>query len=186
MATQKTSAVGMGFVNSAAGGTITAGTSQKTIDWRDDVVIDKQITAIHDVAATLTDVDTALPTSAAIIDYVAGVVADYTLAWSTVADDNQTAAVWNGYVCNSAADLQTWTLPATAALGDVIEFVGKGAGKFEVVPAAGDNIVCGGVVGAAAGGLVADTATCAVRLVCSVADTTWNADCTQGTFTLTV
>ena len=51
-----------------------------------------------------------------------GVIAATTLVWSVITAD-QTAAVNNGYICNKGSALLL-TLPATAAIGDIIKVTG--------------------------------------------------------------
>lgn len=60
------------------------------------------------------------------------------LVWTEIAVD-QVAEVNNGYICNDVG-LITITLPAVAAVGDIIEVVGHGAGGWRVAQQAGQII----------------------------------------------
>lgn len=93
--------------------------------------------------------------------------------WNNIAGTSQTAAVNNGYVIGNASQT-TVTLPATAALGSVVEVVGKGAGGWILSAAAGDTIQIGGDATSAGGSLTSAGANDSVRVVCVTADTTWN------------
>lgn len=76
------------------------------------------------------------------------------------------------FIANNAA-LVTLTLPATAAVGSVIEVIGKGAGLWKIAQNAGQTILDGNsptTTGATGYLLAADRYDC-VRLVCVTADT---------------
>jgi len=81
----------------------------------------------------------------------------------------------HGYI-NTNAGLTTFTLPALAAVGDVIEVAGEGAGGWRVAQNAlqsiqnGNNSTTIGVGGSMSSFSRYDT----VRLVCRVANTTWS------------
>lgn len=95
--------------------------------------------------------------------------------WNEVTGTSQTAAVNNGYIANNAS-LVTITLPATAAVGDVIEISGKGAGGWKVAQNA-SGIIHFGMwdTTTGTGGYIASTQRRdAVRLVCVVANNEWN------------
>ena len=87
---------------------------------------------------------------------------------------SQTAAINTGYLTN-AATLITLTLPATAAVGSVIEVAGMGTGLWKVAQNASGVIHFGnkntttGTGGSLASSLQFDT----LRLVCSVANNEW-------------
>lgn len=61
------------------------------------------------------------------------------MTWTEVTGASQSMAVGNGYILNNAG-LVTATLPATAAVGDMVAVVGKGAGGWRVAQNAGDII----------------------------------------------
>ena len=64
------------------------------------------------------------------------------VTWTEVTGTTQAMSVANGYVANNAA-LVTLTLPATAAIGDVIHVLGKGAGGWRVAQNANQQIRIG-------------------------------------------
>jgi len=92
--------------------------------------------------------------------------------WNEVTGTSSAIAVNNGYIANNGA-LVTLTLPATAALGSVIEVCGKGAGGWLIAQNAGQTVHFGasntttGVGGSLASSLQYD----AVRMVCITANT---------------
>lgn len=91
--------------------------------------------------------------------------------WTDVTGTSQSAAVNNGYTANNAG-LVTFTLPATAAYGSIIEIAGKGAGGWLIAQNSGQVIHFGsansttGVTGSLGSTLQYDT----VRLLCTVAN----------------
>jgi len=107
------------------------------------------------------------------------------ISWSEVTGTSQTAAVNSGYICNNAA-LVTVTLADTAAVGDILRIVGKGAGLWRVAQNASENINFGnltsttGVGGYIEGTLQYDC----VELVCTVANTTWTVMSSIGNITV--
>lgn len=119
---------------------------------------------------------TAAPTAdgQALVSTMAGVQswADFqSMTWSAAAV-SAGMAVNNGYV-TTGAGLITMTLPAVAAVGDIIEVVGQGAGGWSIAQNAGQVIHLGGTpttVGVG-GSLASSNRYDAVRLVCVVADT---------------
>lgn len=101
--------------------------------------------------------------------------------FSTIATTTQTAAVNTGYVTNNAAQVNV-TLPATAAVGSIVEVFGLGAGGWRVTAAAGDNIILEGNDSGAAGYITGGQYT-AVLLRCIVANTTWTVGSNSGVVT---
>lgn len=95
------------------------------------------------------------------------------LNWSVITA-NQAAAINSGYIVNAAA-LATITLPATAAIGSSLEIVGIGAGGWRLGQAAGQQVVFGNVSNTiGTGGQLNSThQRDAIRLICVIADTTW-------------
>lgn len=87
---------------------------------------------------------------------------------------SQSMAVNNRYIANNAG-LVTLTLPATAAVGDMVEILGKGAGGWLIAQNAGDSIHIGSVVSTVGvGGSVASTNRYdSVKLVCITANDEW-------------
>jgi len=94
-------------------------------------------------------------------------------------------AVNNGYIANNAA-LVTLTLPSTAALGSEIEVVGKGAGGWKIAQGASQLINFGNIsTTTGATGYLQSTLTYdAIRIVCTVANTTWTVLSVQGNITV--
>ena len=95
--------------------------------------------------------------------------------WNEVTGTSQTAAVGNGYITNNAS-LVTITLPATAAVGDVIEVSGKGAGGWKIAQNVSGIIHFGFMdTTTGTGGYISSThQRDAVKLVCVVANNEWN------------
>jgi hypothetical protein len=199
---RKTSATGLGQKANATGFEIEGGSTKATLTVSADVTLDQDlqqsasptfagltidanaITSIEDVAATLTDNDAALPTSAAIIDYVAGEMASAGMAWAEVTADTSPTVVGNGYICNKAGTMCACVLPAAAAVGERIGFLCKGATGFSIQAAAGDTIQLPGQISIAAGIVrTVDTHVgfCLI-LQCVTADTAWNSEVVIGNF----
>lgn len=106
---------------------------------------------------------TLLATTAFVTSAVAGV-----FVWNEVTGTTQAMSVNNGYIANNAS-LVTLTLPATAAIGDIMEVVGKGAGGWRIAQNAGQTIHYGIISSTTgAGGYLESTKQRdAVRLVCT-------------------
>lgn len=96
------------------------------------------------------------------------------LNWSLVTGTSQAGVINSGYIVNSAT-LATITLPATAAVGSILEIVGVGAGGWRLAQAAGQQVVFGNLSNTAgtAGQLNSTHQRDALRLVCITQDTTW-------------
>lgn len=95
------------------------------------------------------------------------------LNWSVITA-NQAASINSGYIVNAAA-LATISLPTTAAVGSALEIVGVGAGGWRLGQAAGQQAIFGNIANTlGTGGQLNSThqRDC-IRLVCVVADTTW-------------
>lgn len=91
--------------------------------------------------------------------------------FTAVTGTTQTIAVNMGYLANNAGQV-TFTLPATAAIGDMVEIIGLGAGGWRIASPAGDNILYG-TENIASGSHLIGTRYGAVHLRCIVANTTW-------------
>lgn len=94
--------------------------------------------------------------------------------WSVITID-QTAAVNNGYICNKAGTLAL-ALPATSAVGDIIEVTGiNTALGWQITQAVGQQIFFGtsSTTLGAAGTLTSSATRDAIRIVCIIANTTW-------------
>lgn len=107
------------------------------------------------------------------------------VTWSVISAD-QTAAVNNGYFCNKAG-LLSLALPATSAVGDVIEASNiNTAVGLRITQAAGQQIFIGNTnTTLGAGGYIESLALGdSVKLVCRVANTTWQTVSMMGNFTV--
>lgn len=93
------------------------------------------------------------------------------VSWSSIAGTTQTAAVNHGYVVSNSGQT-TVTLPTTAALGSVVEISGRGAAGWILVPGAGQDISLGAVNAIVS--VTSSNANDCIRVVCTVADTSWN------------
>jgi hypothetical protein len=93
-------------------------------------------------------------------------------AWNTVAGTTQAVVKENGYI-NANAGLTTFTLPATAAVGDTFQIAGYGAGGWALAQNAGQKVYLGSrTTTAGAGGSLASTAAHdTIEVVCVVANT---------------
>lgn len=105
--------------------------------------------------------------------------------WSVITA-NQTAAINNGYICNKASTL-TLTLPTTSAVGSIIEVTGiNNATGWLIAQNASQQIFFGtasttaGVTGSLASSATRDS----LRMVCVVADLTWNVLSSVGNITV--
>lgn len=95
-------------------------------------------------------------------------------AWNIVAGTSDTFVPNNGYVPTNVA-LTTFTMPATAAAGDVIRIGGNGTGGWSITQLASQSIQFGNVtttVGVG-GSLASTNAGDSVELLCIVANTTY-------------
>lgn len=83
-------------------------------------------------------------------------------------------AINTTYIANNAG-LVTLALPTTSAIGSIIEVIGKGAGGWKISQSAGQKINFGnvtttvGVTGFISSNFQFDS----IRLVCTIANTTW-------------
>lgn len=106
----------------------------------------------------------------------------------TINNVTGTSSVMVGNSLNIAnnAGLVTLTLPATAAVGDIVEIKGSGAGRWIIAQNAGDIIHVGSVASTAGvGGSVASTNRYdCVTLCCVVLNDEWVCSGLQGTLTV--
>lgn len=96
------------------------------------------------------------------------------LAWSVITGD-QTASVNNGYICNKAGTLAL-ALPATSAVGDIIEVTGiNTALGWQITQASGQQIFAGttSTTLGATGTFTSSATRDSLRIVCITANTTW-------------
>ena len=106
------------------------------------------------------------------------------MTWTEVTGTSQSAAVDNGYIANNAA-LVTITLPTTAAVGDIVAVVGKGAGLWRLAQNASESINFVGVTTTVGTGgyLEATNRYDCIEVICTVADTTWTVRSSVGNIT---
>ncbi len=107
--------------------------------------------------------------------------------WTDSTAATQALLVQNGYITDRGAGV-TYTLPATASLGDTIKIVGK-LGLATITPNANQQILIGSSSGAVGvtGTAVANNVGDCIELICitSGASTVWRSDSVIGTWTLT-
>ena len=104
-----------------------------------------------------------------------------------VATASMNAVAGNGYITKIAVPgLLTYTLPATAAVGSIIEITGYTVGGFSIAQLAGQSIhVAGSTTTPGIGGSLSSTAQFdSVRMVCVTADTEWNVIASVGNLTI--
>ena len=104
------------------------------------------------------------------------------LTWNTIAGTTQAAAVSNAYVIGNASQT-TITLPATAAVGDIVHVQGKGTAGWVLVANAGQTVHIGDQSTMVAGSLTSNKQYDALTVVCITANTEWanpNAPQTEG------
>ena len=94
--------------------------------------------------------------------------------WVNVTSTTQSAAVNTGYIITEAS-LTTVTLPATAALGSVVEVVGTPTNTsfFTLAANTGQTIQFGNTASTSGGSWTSTNANDTIRVVCTVANTTW-------------
>lgn len=93
-------------------------------------------------------------------------------SWTVVTGTSQAMLSNNGYIANNAG-LVTLTLPATSAVGDEIDVIGKGAGGWLIQCGGGQTIVLGSSTTSVAGSLASTNAKDALYMICTVANTEW-------------
>jgi hypothetical protein len=131
-------------------------------------------------AGTGIDVDLTTP-GQVIFSNTAGAA---TFPWTEVTGTSVALTVNRGFIMNNAA-LVTGTLPATAAVGDVIEIVGEGAGGWLIAQNASQEIRFGDVVttNGVGGSLASTNAGDCISLVCITANTTFRVKNSVGNIT---
>lgn len=99
---------------------------------------------------------------------------DVASSWTVVTTTSQAMAINSGYISNNAG-LVTLTLPATAAVGSIVEVQGLGAGGWQIAQNASQLIHFGSVVTTTgtAGFLASTNQYDSITLLCVVANTTW-------------
>jgi len=116
------------------------------------------------------------------ITIAASIPASFT--WSVITS-SQSAAAANGYICNSSS-LITLTLPSTVAVGALIEVTGLGTGGWKIAQNSSQNINFGtSTTTTGTGGSLASTHQYdSLKMVCTVANTTFNVLSSIGNITV--
>lgn len=106
------------------------------------------------------------------------------LTWAEVTGTSQNIAVNTAYVANNGSSV-TFTLPVTAALGDVFRIVGKGAGGWSIGQNASQTIrMLGSATTTGVGGTLTPTESlAAIEIVCTTANTDFLVMSSVGNFT---
>lgn len=108
-------------------------------------------------------------------------------AWIENTSSTVSMAVNTGYINNPASGSVTYTLPTTAAVGDVIEIVGNSGSGFSIAQNSGQSIRFGSSVSTtgAGGSLASGNQYDSLRLVCTAADTAFRVvDAVTSQFTI--
>lgn len=104
------------------------------------------------------------------------------LTWSTVTTSTSMSTL-HGYVANGGS-LITFTLPATAAVGETMQILGLGAGGWTIVENSGQSMnFSPSTTAVTTGSLSSTNRYDSVTLICSVANTAWNVF-SQGSLTI--
>lgn len=109
------------------------------------------------------------------LDIVDGVGSPPTgFSWNNVTGISVNMAVNNAYIADNVA-LVTLTLPATAAVGQVVWVIGQGTGLWRIAQNVGQTIHFGNVdsTPGVGGSITATNRYDAIQLVCTVANTDW-------------
>lgn len=108
------------------------------------------------------------------------------LAWTSVTGLTQALVESNGYVANNAGARITFSLPATADVGDLFVILGVSAGGWSVSQAAGQQMLVGSLsTTLGAGGSIASVLQSdSVWIRCVTANTTFKIENWQGNITV--
>ena len=98
------------------------------------------------------------------------------IGWTEVTSTTKAMVSDNGYIANNSSEV-VFTLPTTAAVGTVINVVGKGSGGWKIEQNAGQSINIGDTASTSGtGGNVSSTNQHdSLQLLCVTADTVWTA-----------
>ena len=107
------------------------------------------------------------------------------LSWSEETGGTVALVAHSGYILNNAGVLVA-TLPATAAVGSVIDIVGKGAGGWSVAQRAGQTIhfIASDTTPGVGGSLASTVRYDCISLVCTTADTDFCVRSSVGNITI--
>lgn len=105
--------------------------------------------------------------------------------WTVVTAATQTMAANNGYIANRGTAV-TFTLPATANVGDEIDLIGQGAGGWIIAQPAGVNIQFGtkATTVGVGGSLASTQRRDVVTMICTTANTEWTVYSAVGNLTV--
>lgn len=104
--------------------------------------------------------------------------------WTDVTGTSQAMSINNGYVADNAS-LVTLTLPTTAAIGDTVIVVGKGAGGWKITYTTSQQIQVGSSASTVTTGNIASINQWdSVTLTCVTANNIWAARAVQGNITV--
>lgn len=109
------------------------------------------------------------------------------IVWNEVTGTTQAISVNNGYILNNAA-LITATLPATAAVGNIVRVIGLGAGGWKIAQNASQYIRWdeASVTTTGVGGSLDSTDDHdAVELICTVTNNGWSVLSSKGNISIT-
>jgi hypothetical protein len=135
-------------------------------------------------AATATALQTARTINGVSFDGTADItIPTAQFTYNTTSGTSASLVAGNAYFANNAS-LVTYTLPSTAAVGDVFKIFYRGAGNFKVAQNAGQSIICGNLTttSGTGGSVTGVDAGTILTLTCQVANTTFMAEAT-GNFT---
>jgi len=113
-----------------------------------------------------------------------GVGAPAFAGWTEVTGTTQTAAVNSGYISSNASKVVI-TTPATAAVGDIISIVGKGAGGWTLRAAGVQLIRVGSSVSSAGGDIDSTDNNDTIEIICVTANSVWVTRSMMGNVTIT-
>lgn len=106
------------------------------------------------------------------------------MTWVDVTGTSQAMSISTGYVADNGS-LVTLTLPTTAAIGDTVIVVGKGAGGWKITYTTSQQIQVGSSASTVTTGNIASTNQWdSVTLTCVTANNIWTARAVQGNITI--
>lgn len=118
----------------------------------------------------------AVSTTAAIVANFRGKIIPangYSITWNSATTSSITLSAYNGYACNNGASLITFTIPATAAVGDTYIIAGNSSGGWKLQANTGQVIHVGSTASSTAGSASSQNQYDAINVVCVVANTTF-------------
>ena len=131
-----------------------------------------RVTTILNEDNMASDSDTALATQQSIKAYV-----DSAATGLATVDNTSTSLTMSAntkYINTSTADAQvTYTIPGTAAVGDVFEIIGKSSGGWVLQANTGQVVNVGSSATSSAGSVTNDNTFDVIRIVCITANTTF-------------